>query len=94
LRRCRVGLDRLLGQRRGKVQELARRRDRLGAIAIGEQAIAADAVKSLGKDVDEEAADELADVERHRGVAAGAIDPAVFDLEGDTPLVDCDQAAV
>jgi hypothetical protein len=44
--------------------------------------------------VDEEAADELADVERHRGAAAGAIHPAVFDLEGDTPLVDCDQAVV
>jgi hypothetical protein len=83
LRRCRVGLNRPLGPRRGKVQELARRRDHLGAIAIGEQAI-------LGRTWMRKADD----VERHRGVAAGAIHPAVFDLEGDSPLVDCDQAVV
>jgi hypothetical protein len=82
-----IGLDRLFGRRRGQVQELARRRDRLGAIAAGEQAIVADAMEALGQDVDEEAADELADVERHRGVAAGGLDPVVLDLEGDAPLV-------
>jgi hypothetical protein len=44
--------------------------------------------------VDQEAADELADVERHRRISAGAFDPVILDLERDAPLVDCDQAAV
>jgi len=36
----------------------------------------------------------LADVKRHRGVAVGTLDPVVLDLEGDTPPVERDQAAV
>jgi hypothetical protein len=44
--------------------------------------------------VDEEPADELADVERHRRVPARAFDPVVLDLERDAALVDCDQAMV
>jgi hypothetical protein len=43
----------------------------------------ADAVETLGEDVAEEAANELADVERHGGVAAGSLDPIVLDLECD-----------
>ena len=43
-------------------------------------------MEALGQDVDEEAADELADVERHRGVAAGPVDAVVLDLEGDALL--------
>src|ERR1700686_4552164 len=41
-----------------------------------------------------EAAYELADIERHRRVPAGAFDPVVLDLERDAVLVDRDQAAV
>jgi hypothetical protein len=54
----------------------------------------ADAVETLGEDVGEEAADELADVERHGGVAAGSLDPIVLDLERDGLVVERDQAAV
>jgi hypothetical protein len=49
--------------------------DRFGAIAAGEQAVVADAVEALGEDVDEETANELIDVERHRGVSARSLDP-------------------
>jgi len=38
--------------------------------APGEQAVVADAVAALGQYVDEETADELADIEGHCGVAA------------------------
>jgi hypothetical protein len=75
LRRRRIVLDRLLGHRRGQTQELARPRDRLGAVGAGEQAIVADAMEALGQHVDEEAADELACIERHRRIPAGAFDP-------------------
>src|SRR5215468_7002659 len=91
---CLLSFWRSIGRGRGAVQELAHVLDGFGAIAAGEQAVVADAVEALGQDVDEEAADELADVERHGGVAAWSLDPVVLDLEGDTPLVERDQAAV
>src|SRR5262245_7504292 len=72
-RLCRIGLAGLLGRRWVEVQELTHGVNRFGAIAAGEQAVVADAVKALGQDVDEEAADELVDIERHRGVAARSL---------------------
>jgi hypothetical protein len=54
----------------------------------------ADAMEALGQHMDEKAADELADVERHRRVPAGAFDPVVLDLERDAALFDRDQTAV
>ena len=60
-----IGAARLLGRRWGQVQEFTHGFDRFGAIGAGEQAVVTDAVETLGEDVAEEAADELADVERH-----------------------------
>ena len=42
---------------------------------------------------DEKPANELADVERHRRVPAGALDPVVLDFERGAALVDRDQSA-
>ena len=64
---------RSLGRGRGAVQELAHMLDGFGAIAAGEQTVVADAVEALGQDVDEETADELACVKRHRSVAARSL---------------------
>lgn len=47
-------------------------RDRLGAIGAGEQAAVPDAMKALGQYVDEEPADELAEIEGHCRVVADA----------------------
>jgi len=94
LRRRRIDFDRGFGRRRCQSQEFAHSRDRLGAVRAGEQAVVADAMEAFRQHVDEEPADELADVERHRRVSAGAFDPVVLDLERNAPLVDCDQAMV
>ncbi len=69
-------------------------RDRLGAVRASKQAVVADAMEAFGQYVDEEPANELAGIERHRRVSAGAFDPVILDLERDAPLVDCDQTAV
>jgi hypothetical protein len=89
-----IGATGLLGRRWGQVQEFTHGFHRFSAIGAGEQTIVADAVETLGEDVAEEAADELADVERHGRVAAGSVDPIVLDLECDASLVERDQAAV
>jgi hypothetical protein len=70
----RIDLGCLLGGRRHQVQELARRRDCVGASAAGEQPVVADAVEALGQDMDEGTADELADVECHRRERLGIRD--------------------
>ena len=93
-RLCRIGLADLLGRRWVEVQEFTHGLNGLDAIAASKQAVVTDAVEALGQDVDEEAADELVDVERHRGVATRSFDPVVLDLEGDLPAVERDQAAV
>ena len=52
-----------------------------GAIAVGEQAVVADAVEAFGQDVHQEAADELGRRQRHGLVAAGPFDPVVLLFE-------------
>ena len=90
----RIGVACRLGRRWGQVEEFAHGFDRFVAIGAGELAVVTDAVETLGEDVAEEAADELADVEGHGGVAARSLDPIVLDLECDASLVERDQAAV
>jgi len=80
------GATGLLGRRWGEVQELAHGFHGFGAIGAGEQAVVADTVETLGEEVAEEAADELADVERHSRVTAGSLDSIVLDLERDALL--------
>jgi hypothetical protein len=55
-----------------EVEQLARSRDVLGASAVGEETVVTDAVETVGQDVDEEAADELVGVKRHKLVARRA----------------------
>ena len=58
------GISRLdIGQRTVVLssQETVCPGDIVGAVAIGEQAVMADAVEAFGKDVDQEAPDELVD---------------------------------
>jgi len=76
-------LGRIEGLSRG--DEVARAGELLGSsdAAICEQAVVSDAVKALGKDVDEETADELARLQGHGLVPAGAFDAIVLKV---TPL--------
>ena len=63
-----AGLGLVLGRR--QLEQVAGQRQVLGAPAIGEQAIVANAVEAAGQDVEEEAADELAGRKRHDLLAA------------------------
>ena len=62
------------GHRSGNIESGANMREFGGATGVAEEAEMTDAPKSLGQDVQQEAANELVGVERHRlGFAAGAI---------------------
>ena len=77
-----------------RIEQIAGSRDVVGAGAIGEQAVATDAVEAGWQHVDEEAANELGGFERHHLVSVGAIDPVVLPSEADAVVVECDQPAV
>ena len=68
--------------------------DVVGTSATGEQAVVSDAMEALRQHVDEEAADELARLQRHGHVAAGPLDPVVLVPERDAGLVGGDEPAV
>ena len=62
------------------------------AMAIGEKAVVADAVKAFGQSMQQEAADELVGRQGHDlGLVVMAI---VFPAKGDLVVVDVDEAAV
>lgn len=88
-----VGLRRLPLRRR-HIEQLTRAGDVVGAAAIGEETIVADAMESGGQDVDEEAANELVDGEGHHLGAFASFGAVVLPLEGDASVVDRDEPTV
>src|SRR5215471_13688159 len=66
----------------------------VGPVSIGEEAVVTDAMKSVGQDMDQEAADELIGVERDKLVASVALGPVILPFEGHALAVEGDEAAV
>src|SRR5215470_11663555 len=75
-------------------EQLADTRDVVGAGWAGQQAVVTDAMEALRQDMQQEAADELVGIERHRPVPFGTIAAVILPLEGDTVVIERDQAAV
>ena len=73
----------------GRIREPLR--DVGGTIAAGEQGVMADAMEPLRENVDEESANELVGIERHRFVAAGPFDPIILPLEHNASVIGGDQ---
>jgi len=60
----------------------------------GEQAIVADAMETLGQDVEQEPTNELVGGERHDLLAVGTAAAVILKAEGDAGLVEAQEAAV
>src|SRR6266568_5056889 len=76
------------------VEQLMRLRDVVGASAVREEAVVADAMEAAGQDVDQEAADELVDGERHHLGLVAAVGAVVLPPEGHAGVVEGDEPAV
>src|SRR6266567_7044481 len=76
------------------VEQLTRLRDVVGASGVCEEAVVADAMEAAGQDVDEEAADELVDGERHHLSPFAPLGPVVLPPEGHAVVVERDEPAV
>src|SRR5204862_8204953 len=79
---------------RRHVEEPARSRNVLGAAAVGQETVVADAMESVGQYVNEEATDELVDGERHQLGALAFLRSIVLPLEGHAGIVERDEPAV
>src|SRR5499425_312870 len=66
----------------------------VGPVGIGEEAVVTDAMKSIGQDMDQEAADELVGVERHKLIASVAFGPVILPFESDALAGEGDEPAV
>src|SRR6516165_6124168 len=60
----------------------------VGPVGIGEEAVVTDAMKSVGQDMDQEAADELVGVEGHKLIASVALGPVILPFERDARAVE------
>ena len=68
--------------------------DIAGPIGIGEEAVVTDAMEPVGQHMDQEAADELVGVERHKLVAGVGLGPVILPFESHTGAVEGDEPAV
>jgi hypothetical protein len=75
-------------------KQRARLSDGAGASGIGEEPVVSDAVKAVGQDVKEEAADELVCIERHNAVTGPSVAPVIFPFEADTLAIEGDEAGI
>src|SRR5215472_14089198 len=66
----------------------------VGPAGIGEEAVVTDAMKSVGQDMDQEAADELVGIERHKLIASVALGSVILPFERDARAVEGDETAV
>src|ERR1700750_1838800 len=66
----------------------------VGPGGIGEEAVVTDAMKSAGQDMDQEAADELVGVERHKLIASVGLGPVILPFEGHALAVEGDKPAI
>src|SRR5262245_40385624 len=66
----------------------------VGPVGIGEEAVVTDAMQSVGQDMDQEAADELVGVERHKLIASVALGPVILPFESDALAGEGDEPAV
>src|SRR5215470_5673248 len=78
----------------GYGEEQARQCNVVGPVGIGEDAVETDAMKSVGQDMDQEAADELVGVEGHKLVASVALGSVILPFERDARAVEGDETAV
>jgi hypothetical protein len=81
-------------RRRSDIEQFSTQREVLGAMAVGEQAIVADAMEAVWKHVHQEAAHELAGSEGHDLVLAAVIGAIVLPSESDMLVGEFDEPAV
>jgi hypothetical protein len=78
----------------GHIEQGSAKRELLGAVAIGEQAVVTDAMEATRQYVEEEAAYEFGDLDTHDFVLANTVFPIVLSEEADVGLVEVEQATV
>jgi hypothetical protein len=82
-------------RRRGRnIKQASAKRELVGAMAVGKEAVVPNAMEATRQYVEEKAADELSDPEPHHFVLVAAVFPIVLPKEADVGLIEIEQATV
>jgi hypothetical protein len=81
-------------RRRGNIKQASAKRELVGAMAVGKEAVVTNSMEAIRQYVEEEAADELGDLDSHDFALGTAAFPIVLPAEADVGLVEIEQATV
>jgi len=79
---------------RGRGQQAPAKRELVGAMAVSQQAVLTNTMEAIRQYVEEEAADELGDLDSHDFVLVIAMFAVVLPTEADVGLIDIEQATI
>ena len=74
-------------RRAGHIEQASAKRELVGPMAVGKEAVAANAMKAIRQHMEEKAANELGDRDSHDFALVIAAFPIVLPAEGDVGLV-------
>src|ERR1700694_1274640 len=81
-------------RRAGHIEQGSAKRELVGAMSVGKEAVAANAMEAIRQHVEQEAADELGDRDAHNLALVSTTFPVVLPVEADVGIVEIDQAPV
>src|ERR1700681_2074901 len=81
-------------RRAGHIEQASAKRELVGPMAVGKEAVAANTMKAIRQHMEEEAPNELGDRDSHDFALVIAAFPIVLPAEGDVGLVEIEQATV
>src|SRR3984893_15975494 len=84
----------VIHRRRGHIEQASAKCKLVGAMSVGKEAVAANAMEAIRQHMEEEAANELGDRDSHDFALVIAAFPIVLPAEGDVGLVEIEQATV
>jgi hypothetical protein len=79
---------------RGNIKQASAERELIGAMTVGKEAVVTNAMEAVRQYVEQEAPDELGDLDSHDFALVTAVFPIVLPTEADVGLVEIEQATV
>jgi hypothetical protein len=80
----------VIRRRGGNIEQASAKRELVGAMAVGKEAVVTNAMEAIRQYVEEEAADELGNLDSHDFALGTAAFPIVFPTEADVGLIEID----
>ena len=80
----------VIRRRGGNIEQASAKRELVGAMAVGKEAVVTNAMEPTRQYVEEETADELGNLDSHDFALGTAVFPIIFPTEADVGLIEID----